>query len=150
MSYIKQYKLVLIVGICCLLIGRYVLQPKVKIETREVIKYVENKKENKQTNKVTKIKEEKKPDGSSSIETTISENSNSQVSISTSYQSDKSTKTQSGKGLIVGISAIKNIEQFSNKPDFSVLTIVPIFGNISAIGSLDTTKRVGLGIAVEF
>ncbi len=150
MEFYKKYKLVFIVGITCLFVGRYVLTPKKEIEIREVIKYVESKKENKQTNKVTRIKEEKKPDGSVVTETVVNENSNSQTQTNINYQSDRTSKSKSKSNIIIGISAIKNIEDFSKKPDFSITTIVPIFGNISAIGSLDTTKKVGLGIALEF
>ena len=133
-----------LIAVAALLVGRFVLQPKPK--TKEVIKYVEKKEETKKTRKVTRTRERKNPDGSSTTDTEVTEDSSSN---STSTVSSEKTKIIS-KGISVGILALKDLDRFSNKPEFGAIVSVPVFGSLSIIGSADTTKRVGLGVALEF
>lgn len=140
----KQYLNYVIVGVIALVIGRFVLQPKPK--TIEVVRYVEKKEETKKTKKITKTKERKNPDGSSQTEVEIVEDSTS--NSSTTIASEKSTSTS--KGVSVGILALKDLDKFSEKLEYGAIVSVPVLGSLSIIGSADTTKRVGLGLALEF
>ena len=142
----KKYLNYAIVGVVALLVGRFILQPKQ--EVKEIVKYVEKKEEVKKTKKVVKIKEEKKPDGTTSSETTITEDSNTETSSSVS--SSKETSIKTGSGVSVGILALKDLDKFSEKREYGVVVSVPVSGSLSVIGSADTTKRVGLGLALEF
>ena len=56
----------------------------------------------------------------------------------------------SGKGITLGILALKDLDRFSDKPEFGVITSLPVLGNISVLGMVDTTKRIGIGVALEF
>lgn len=140
----KQYLNYVIVGAIALLVGRFVLQPKPK--TIEVVKYVEKKEETKKTKKTTKTRERKNPDGSSQTETEVVEDSTS--NSTTTIASEKSTSTS--RGISVGILALKDLDRFSEKLEYGAVVSVPVFGSLSVIGSADTTKRVGLGVALEF
>jgi len=140
----KQYLNYVIVGAIALLVGRFVLQPKPK--TIEVVKYVEKKEETKKTKKTTKTRERKNPDGSSQTETEVVEDS---TSNSSSTIASEKTKTIS-KGVSVGILALKDLDRFSDKLEYGAVVSVPVLGSLSVIGSADTTKRVGLGLALEF
>jgi hypothetical protein len=136
----------IIVGIVCLLVGRFVLQPKA--EVKEVVKYVEKKEEVKKKKKTTRIREEKKPDGTTTTETEVVENDESQTN--TSIASSKETRKKSSSGISIGVLALKDLDQFSDKTEFGVLTAIPVIGNLSLVGTADTTKRIGLGLALEF
>lgn len=149
MNKYKEYRTIIIVGVSCLLIGKYVLQTKQKVEVREVIRYVEKKDENKKIDRVVRIKEEKKPDGTIITETDIKENESSQTST-VSSQYEERTKKITGRGISIGVLALKDLNSIANKSEIGVLTSIPIFGKISVIGSIDTTKRVGVGISLEF
>ncbi len=140
----KQYLNYVIIGVVALLVGRFVLQPKPK--TIEVVKYVEKKEETKKTKKTTKTRERKNPDGSSQTETVVVEDSTS--NSSSTIASEKSTSTS--KGILVGILALKDLDRFSEKLEYGAVVSVPVLGSMSVIGSADTTKRVGLGLALEF
>lgn len=140
----KQYLNYVIVGVIALVIGRFVLQPKPK--TIEVVRYVEKKEETKKTKKITKTKERKNPDGSSQTEVEVVEDS---TSNSSSTIASEKTKVIS-KGISVGILALKDLDKFSEKLEYGAIVSVPVLGSLSIIGSADTTKRVGLGLALEF
>ena len=140
----KKYLNYAIIAITALLIGRFVLQPKPKL--KEVVKYVEKKEETKKTKKTTRTRETKNPDGSSQTETEVVEDSTS--NSSSTIASEKSKVIS--KGVSVGILALKDLDRFSEKLEYGAVVSVPVFGSLSVIGSADTTKRVGLGIALEF
>lgn len=140
----KQYLNYVIVGVIALVVGRFVLQPKPK--TIEVVRYVEKKEETKKTKKITKTKERKNPDGSSQTEVEVVEDS---TSNSSSTIASEKTKVIS-KGISVGILALKDLDKFSEKLEYGAIVSVPVLGSISIIGTADTTKRVGLGLALEF
>jgi hypothetical protein len=140
----KKYLNYVIIGVVALLVGRFVLQPKPK--TIEVVKYVEKKEETKKTKKITRTRERKNPDGSSQTETEVVEDSTS--NSSTTIASEKTTSTS--KGVSVGILALKNLDKFSEKLEYGAVVSVPVFGSLSVMGSADTTKRIGLGLALEF
>lgn len=140
----KQYLNYGIIAIIALLVGRFVLQPKPKI--KEVVKYVEKKEETKKTKKTTRTRERKNPDGSSQTETEVVEDSTS--NSSSTIASEKSKVIS--KGISIGILALKDLDRFSEKLEYGAVVSVPVFGSLSVIGSADTTKRVGLGVALEF
>lgn len=149
MSFDKL-KLPIIVGLSCFLIGKYVFPPKQKIKIKEVIKYVEKKEETKKTKTITKIKETTKPDGSVDKETTITEDSSSQTNTSITASKDTEKEISSGSGITLGILAIKDIPEFSKRTELAVLASIPVVGKLSIVGTADTTKRVGIGVALEF
>ncbi len=140
----KQYLNYVIVGVIALVVGRFVLQPKPK--TIEVITYVEKKEDTKKTKKTTKTRERKNPDGSSRTEIEIVEDSTS--NSSSTIASEKRTSTS--RGISIGILALKDLDKFSEKLEYGAIVSVPVLGRLSIIGSADTTKRVGLGLALEF
>lgn len=146
----KNYKAYIIIGVSCLLIGRYVLQPKQKV--KEIIKIVEVEKKVKEEEKNTRTekKETIKPDGTRETVTIIVENSNTKETETRQSKVETKVVSKKGSGISVGVLAIKDLDRFSNKPEFGVLTSIPLFGNISIVGTADTTKRVGLGLSLEF
>ena len=127
-------------------VGRYVVKPRVEI--KEVIKYITVEVEKKKTKKTTRVSETKNPDGSSTSETTIVEDSSSERSSQTS--STKETFASSSSGLTFGVLALKDIDSFKDKTHYGVILSAPLIGNLKATGYLDTTKRVGLGLGLEF
>lgn len=133
-----------IIAVVALLAGRFILQPQPKV--KEVVKYVEKKEESKKTKKTTRTRERKNPDGSSQTETEVVEDS---TSNSSSTIASEKTKVIS-KGISVGVLALKDLNKFSEKIEYGAVVSVPVFGSLSVIGSADTTKRVGLGVALEF
>lgn len=139
-----------IIAISCLLIGRYVIQPKQQV--KEVVKVVEVEKSVKEEKKKThtEVKERKNKDGSVETVTVIVEDSSIRETGSRETKIDKKLVSSSGKGITLGVLALKDLDHFSDKPEFGVLTAIPVFGNLSLVGTADTTKRVGLGLAMEF
>lgn len=146
----KKYLTCGIIAIISLLIGRYVLQPKQKVQIKEVIKYVEKKQEtSKKKKKITK-KETINSDGSSTTETTITEDSSSSTDTEVNYQKDSEKKIASGRGVSIGVLAVTEIDKFRKKPDVAVFVTVPIIGNLSVATMLDSSKRAGVGLSLEF
>lgn len=147
LTLIRNYA---IVAISCLLIGRYVIQPKQQV--KEVVKLVEVEKRVKEEKKKTRTetREVTKPDGSKETTTVVTEDTATRETGSKETKLDKTLVASSGKGVTIGLVALKQLDRFSDKPEFGVLTAVPVFGNISVVGTADTTKRVGLGLALEF
>ena len=133
-----------IIAVIALLAGRFILQPQPKV--KEVIVYVEKKEDKKATKKTSKTRERKNPDGSTETETEVTEETSSSSSTSVNSQHSKAIS----KGISVGILAIKDISEFSKKTEVGAVVSVPVFGSLSIIGSADTTKRVGLGLSLEF
>jgi hypothetical protein len=146
----KQYLNYAIVGVICILVGRYVLQPKQQV--KEVVKVVEVEKKVKEEKKKvqTKIKEIVKKDGTKETVTVITEDSSNKETGSKESTLEKKLVSKSGKGVTIGVLALKNLDYFSDKPEFGILTAIPVLGNVSIVGTADTTKRVGLGLALEF
>lgn len=147
LTLIRNY---IIIAISCLLIGRYVLQPKQQV--KEVVKVVEVEKRVKEEKRKTRTetREVVKPDGSKEVTTVTTEDTASKETGSKESKVDKTLVAKQGSGITLGVLALKDLDQFSDKPEFGVLTAVPVFGNISVVGTADTTKRVGLGLAMEF
>ena len=146
----KQYRNYIVIGICCLLVGRYVLQPKQEVEIREVVKYIEKKEENTKTKKKIVKKETTKPDGSTTSETTIIEDSSSNSSSTVAQTRESYKKEKTSRGISFGVLAIKDIAEFRKATDVGVLLSVPVLGSISIVTTADSSKRVGLGLSVEF
>jgi hypothetical protein len=145
MKNISQYKNLLIVGLISLLVGRFVIQPKQ--EVKEVIKYVQVEVKKEKKKKVTTTKETTNADGSSTVDTTIEEDSSSDSQSSISYSDETKFKKAN---ITIGVLALKDLGKFSEKTNFGVVAVSPLLGNLSIVGTLDTTKRIGLGIALEF
>lgn len=147
LTLIRNYA---IVAISCLLIGRYIIQPKQ--QTKEVVRIVEVEKRVKEEKKKTKttIKETVKPDGSKETVTVIDEDSSKKETGSKETKLDKTLVTKQGSGITLGVLAVKDIDRFSDKTQVGLLTVVPVFGSLSVAGTIDTARRVGFGLAVEF
>ena len=146
----KKYWNYVIVGTVCILVGRYVLQPKQRV--KEVVKVVEMEKKVKEEKKKIRkeIKETVKKDGTKETTTIITDDSSSKETGSKESKLEKTLVVKSGKGITIGVLALKDLDYFSDKPEFGILTAIPVIGNLSLVGTADTTKRIGLGLALEF
>ena len=146
----KKYLNYAIIAISGLLVGRYILQPKQQV--KEVVKVVEVEKRVKEEKKKTRTEKREitKPDGSKETTTVITEDSATKETGSKEIKVDKTLVASSGKGITLGILALKDLDRFSDKPEFGVITSLPVLGNISVLGMVDTTKRIGIGVALEF
>ena len=146
----EKFKIALIVGVLSFLAGKYIFPPDVKTEVREVIKFVEKKEENKKVRTVTRVRENKNPDGSSTTDTVVVEDSSSQTVTNVSSSKETFKSKSNGSKISIGILAIKDSPYFSKNTEIGVLTTIPLFGKMSIAGTVDTTKRVGIGLALEF
>ena len=140
MKNLKYYALTAVIS---LLVGRYVLQPEPKSTTE--VKEKKQEREKKDEKKVIKSKKTKKPDGTVTTETTVTIDTRTDKDTIT----DKSTKIVKGKGVTLGILAVKTIGDFQ-ATNFEAVAVVPFFGNLSIVGSANTLKQVGVGLALEF
>ena len=146
MERIKKYLNIIIASAVSFSIGYFILKPKP--EVKEVIKYVTVEVEKKQTKKTTKVRETKNPDGSSTTDTVITEDTSSETS--TVQAGSKETTISQSKGISIGVLALKDLDRFSEKTHAGAVISVPLLGNLSATSYLDTTKRVGIGLSLEF
>ena len=147
---IKENKNCIIAIIVALLIGRFVLQPKGKVEIKTVEKVVEVIKEVKVEDKKKNVRiiEHKNKDGSSTKETTISEDTHATDNKDTNIVATKETsKTISNRGVQLGIVAFNPWEKDHS---FGLLTSIPVYGSLSVTGMLTTDKKVGIGVTLEF
>ena len=140
MKNLKYYALTAIIS---LLVGRYVLQPEPKSTTE--VKEKKQETEKKEEKKVIKSTKTKKPDGTETTETTVTIDTRTNKDTIT----DKSTKIVKGKGVTLGILAVKTIGDFQ-PTNFEAVAVVPFFGNLSIVGSANSLKQVGIGLALEF
>jgi hypothetical protein len=149
MGKLKLFVKFVVVGAIGILIGRYAFKPKET--TKEVVKVVEVEKIVKvETKKViTKIKETVKKDGTKETETTIVEDSSKKEVGEVERSQEVSKVSESGSGITLGLLALKDIDRFSEKTHVGVIAGIPLFGNLKIISSLDTAKRVGIGLALE-
>jgi hypothetical protein len=146
MKQIAYYVGIAIAGI---LIGRYVIQPKQ--EVKQVVKIVEverNVKEEKKTVK-TKVKEIIKKDGTKEIVTDIVEESGSKEVTSKDTKTNAKTVSKTGAGVSIGVLALKDLGDFK-ETHVGVIGLVPVLGSLKVVVSGDSSKRVGLGLALEF
>ena len=134
----------IIIAISFLLIGRFVLAPKPKVITKEVIKIVEVEK--KQTKKKKVVTEVKNPDGSSTTQTTETEDTTSETS--TSIASSKVTNSKIG--VTLGALAIKDVSSFSSPIEYGITASAPIYGSLSIQGLATSSKIIGIGLSIEF
>jgi hypothetical protein len=141
-----NYKYVIAIAVSCLLVGRYVLTPKQEI--KEVVKIVEVEKKRSETDKKTVTKETTKKDGTIIKETVEVENTVVDSERDTRIDSSKSTKT--GSGITLGLLALKDASDLRNPVEYGALVGVPLIGNLNVIGTVDTSKRVGVGLSIEF
>ena len=147
----KNYKSYIFIAISCLLVGRYVLQPKATIQIKEVTKYVEKKQVKEDKRKTTKVVSTTKKDGTVVKEVTVVEDTKRNTNSNSKLDKTAEVKKTTGSGITLGMLAIKDLDSsLSDKPEVGVLAVVPIFGRLSLVGTLDTGKRVGVGLAVEF
>ncbi len=144
----NQYinKVTIIVAVSCLLVGRYVLTPKQEI--KEVVKIVEVEKKRSETDKKTVTKETTKKDGTIIKEIVEVENTVIDSERDTRIDSSKSTKT--GSGITLGLLALKDASDLRKPVEYGALVGVPLIGNLNVIGTVDTSKRVGIGLSIEF
>ena len=146
-NYLNKYTLV--IAVAFLLIGRFVLHPKQKIvetvKTVEVVKEVKVEEKKKKEVKTEIIK----PDGTKETRTETSEDTNTSTEFDKTASSETKKKI-GGPRVIVGILAIKNTQEFSQKPEFAITVTAPIFGSLKAQAIGTTDKQVGSGVAIEF
>lgn len=150
MQTLKKYGLFGLIAIVGILIGRYVIQPKSEVKTKEVIKYVEVFKEKKSEKKNVKVVVVEKPDGTKTTTTTDTSTTDTVTNNQTKVDSSKETVVKKGSGLTLGALAIANAERFSDKLEYGVTAAIPVFGSLKAQALVTTDKRVGLGLAIEF
>jgi len=150
METLKKYGLFGLIAIAGILIGRYVIQPKSEVKTKEVIKYVEVYKEKKEEKKKIKVVVVQNPDGTTTTTTTDDSTTTTVSDGSIKIDSSKETVAKKGSGLTLGALAIADASNFSNKIEYGVTAAVPVFGSLKAQALVTTDKRVGLGLAIEF
>lgn len=150
METLKKYGLFGLIAIAGILIGRYVIQPKSEVRTKEVIKYVEVFKEKKSEKKNVKVVVVTKPDGTTTTTTTDTSTTDTVTNTETKIDSSKETIAKKGSGLTLGALAIANGQRFSDKLEYGVTAAIPVFGSLKAQALVTTDKRVGLGLAIEF
>jgi hypothetical protein len=141
----KSISIPLVAAVVGLLVGRFVLQPPVKIQTKEVVKYVERKQEDKKKNVV--IVERRLKDGSVEKRTEIKEAAKSVTD--SKLDSTKQQSIKKGSGVTVGVLALKDLANPS-ETDYGMSVTVPVHGALKIQGFGTTGKQVGIGIAVEF
>jgi hypothetical protein len=142
----KTFRISFIVGIIAFLSGMFLTKPK-EI-TKETIKYVTVEAEKKETKKKTKVVERKSPDGTTETETEIVEDSRSERRSDTKLDSSKVSKR--GGSVSIGILALKDLGKFSEQTHIGTVVSVPLFGVLKISSYVDSTKRVGLGLSLEF
>jgi hypothetical protein len=142
----KTFKISIIVGIIAFFAGRFLTNPKIK--TVEVIKHVTVEVEKKKTKTTTSIKERTNPDGSTTKDTTIVEESSSEKNSNTVIASEK--RKEQGSSVSIAILALKDLGEFSKDTHIGTVISVPVFGSIKATSYIDSTKRIGLGLAMDF
>lgn len=147
MKKIRNYIIIAISGV---LVGRYVLQPKPSVQIKEVVKYVKEKEKVNKKNRKIVVVETKKPDGSSTKETVITEGTETVVSTTVNEDSEISSKTEYSKGITFGVLAVSDVAQFRKNPDVGFILSVPVIGNLSFVTTGDTSKRIGVGLSLEF
>lgn len=141
-------KTTIIVAVSCLLIGRYVLTPKPKVVTKEVVKVVEVEKKTVDTKKKKVTKETKGKDGTIVVETTETEDTRIDVDRSTKVDSSKVSKS-GGTAITLGLLAIKDLDDLA-RTEYGAVAAVPLMGNLKVVGTASTDKKVGLGLAIDF
>jgi len=140
----------IIIAISGVLVGRYVLQPKPTVQIKEVVKYVKEKEKVNKKNRKIVVVETKKPDGSSTKETVITEGTETVVSTTVNKDSETNSKTEYSKGITFGVLAVSDVAQFRKNPDVGFILSVPVIGNLSFVTTGDTSKRIGVGLSLEF
>ena len=113
MQLIKKYTTLAIVSIISFAVGRYVLQPKTTVETKEIIKYVtvyKEKKEEKKKKKTT-VTERTNPDGTKEVITVITEDDSviTNSSGGTKIETESVKITSNASRLSLSLLAIKDI-----------------------------------------
>jgi flagellar hook assembly protein FlgD len=141
-------KTTVIVAISCLLVGRYVLTPKPKVVTKEVVKIVEIEKKTVDTKKTKVTKEVKDKDGTVVVETTETEDTTIYVVNSTEVDSSKVSKS-GGAAITLGLLAQKALDNLA-RTDYGVVVVAPLTGNLRVVGTASTDKRIGVGLAIDF
>lgn len=136
------------------LVGRYVLAPKTRVETKEIIKYVETKEEKKNEKKKRKVvvTETTRPDGTKESSSTTEEEDVIVTDTTTrkDFQSDKSSKKITGSDLSISLIAIRDIPQPQKPISYGVVMSVPVVGNLNVTGMVTSDKQVGLGVGISF
>ena len=139
-----------IVGAIGIAVGYFFIQPKTKIIEKEKIVYVEKKEEKKNIKKITKTREEKKPDGTIITDTVVSEDDKSETKTSIVAKEEKTKETKKGNGVIIGAMIMDELNNLKSKDDYGVLLAVPLAQKAYIFSTVDTQKRFGVGLALEF
>lgn len=147
---LNNYKYVLIIGTLCFLAGKYIFPPDKEIQVKEVVKYVTVKEEVVKEVVIQKRREEKRPDGTVIIETVSETVDSTETRNSKNLTKNKNKIISKNKNLSLGLLALKPLDNFNEKTELQVLTIVPLFGNLSVAGSIDSSKKIGVGLVLEF
>lgn len=147
---LKNYRYIILVGILCFLAGKYIFPPDKEVQVKEVVKYVTVKEEVVKEVVIQRKREEKRPDGTIIVETVSETIDSTETRNSTNLTQDKIKITSKKKSLSLGLLALKPLDNFNQKTEFQVLTIAPLFGNLSIAGSIDSSKKIGVGLVLEF
>lgn len=133
-------------------VGKFSNPAKVvtKVETKEVIKYVEVKQENKNIIVITKKITQK--DGTVIEESKTEDKTVTKVDtqIDSKIEAKSETITIRDIGLNIGVLAIKDINNLSDKTEYGLTFKKRIFSNISINGLITTDKEIGLGLGWDF
>lgn len=154
MQLIKKYTTLIIVSIVSLAVGRYVLQPKTTVETKEVVKYVtvyKEKKEEKKKKKTT-VTERTNPDGTKETTTVITEDDSvvTDSSGGTKIETESIKITSNTSRLSLSLLAIKDIPNPSKPIAYGAVISVPIVGSLNATGMVTTERQIGIGLGISF
>jgi flagellar biosynthesis protein FliP len=139
-----------VVGICGAIIGYFFIQPKTKIIEKEKLVYVEKKEEKKDSKVTTIIREEKKPDGTIITDTTKTEETKTETKTEVAVQKEKTKKTENNSGVIIGAMIMDELNDLKSKDDYGILVAIPIAKRAYLFSTMDTQKRFGVGLALEF
>ena len=152
MKTLQQFKLPIIAFVLGAILGRTVIP---KTEIKEVVRYqkvIEQQKEQ-DKKKTVVIVEKKNTDGSSTKETTIKEDTQTNTKSDTKIV-DKmdNTKIQSNSQVTVGILALSEINKniLTKSPNYGIIIGVPVVNFVSVTGLLTTDKKIGIGLSIQF
>lgn len=133
-------------------VGKFSNPAKVitKVETKEVIKFVEVKQENK--NVVITTKKTTQKDGTIVEESKTEDKTVTKVDtkIDSKKETESETITVRDIGLNIGLLAIKDISHFNDKTEYAFVAKKRIFSSVTLNGLITTDKKIGLGLGWDF
>ena len=141
---LKTTTITLIIGLA---IGYFLLPHKTKVETKEVVKTVIQQQVQVKDNVVTHTVYVKAKDGTETTTTDTTDKTEADTVTKVDTVTIKE-KIITSNGVSVGIFAINQIQL--TKPDYGVLLDIPLASKASVFFTGDTTKRLGVGIRLQF